>query len=119
MEYAVAVEASFDAGHRIPDHPTCNDQHGHTYQVTAGIIGPLLAGPDGLHRVRHSGQLQAALDGIARSLDLRDLDHMMAGSVTVPETIAAWILERIPECDEIKVRVGWRGETGLARRTRR
>ena len=73
----------------------------------------------GVRRVRDSDSMQEALDAVTAELDLRDLGEMMIGSETVPETIAAWILERLPGADTVEVEMGWRRETGWARRTRR
>jgi hypothetical protein len=69
--------------------------------------------------VKLSHDLQDQLEAVVAELDRRDLDVMMVGSVTVPEIIAGWILERLPNADWVEVEVGWRGETGRARRTKR
>jgi len=32
---------AFEAGHFIPDHPTCGQIHGHSYKVTLEVEGPI------------------------------------------------------------------------------
>lgn len=119
MDFALKYRMSFDASHQVPGVDGCDKPHGHTYRVTACIEGPLMQEEGRVRRVKMSYDLQRQLDEIGAELDERDLDKMMVGSVTVPEVIAGWILERLPNADWVEVEVGWRGETGWARRTKR
>lgn len=111
--------SQFDASHQVAGVAGCDRPHGHTFEVTASVEGPLLSEGSGVKRVARSEGTQQALDAITAELDRRDLDAMMPGSLSIPEVIAAWILERLPDCSEVQVEMGWRRETGKAKRYRR
>lgn len=119
MDYALRYHAQFDASHRVDGVDGCDRYHGHTFSVMAAIEGPLLAEEGGVRRVAFSDEIQGQLDAATAQLDRRDLNEMMVGSVPIPETIAAWVLERIPNADWVEVEMGWRRETGWARRNKR
>jgi 6-pyruvoyl-tetrahydropterin synthase len=67
------------ASHALPTEPGCERQHGHSYLVTGGK------------------QLQEELDRLLVEIHHKDLDTMMPGSITTPEGIAAWIVERLSQ----------------------
>lgn len=119
MDYVLVYHSQFDASHQVTGVPGCDRQHGHTFHVTAYVSGPLLAEAGGTKRVARSEGVQDQLDAITAELDRRDLDVMMPGSISTPETIAAWFLERLPDCSQVDVEMGWRRETGWATRNKR
>lgn len=119
MDFAYRVHSSFDASHRVEGVKRCERLHGHTFDVTASIEGPLMAEADGVKRVRLSETLQEELDAITAELDHRDLNEMMVGSIPIPEVIAGWILERLPNADWVLVKMGWRRTVGWAKRNKR
>lgn len=118
MLYALRFHSRFDASHHV-DIEGHDRPHGHTFEIEAGVYGDLMTESGGSRRVSRSEYIQEKLDAIAAELDLRDLNAMMIGSDPVPEVIAAWILERIPDADYVQVEMGWRRETGWAKRTKR
>jgi 6-pyruvoyl-tetrahydropterin synthase len=119
MLYARNFKSQFDAGHLTLGVPGHDRPHGHTFEVEVGIEGPLLAEEGGISRVARSDGIQERLNDICFELDGRDLDAMMPGSFPVPEVIAAWFLERLPDADFVQITMGWRKEVGWARRTKR
>jgi len=117
--YAREFRSWFDASHLTSGVIGHERPHGHTFEVEVGIEGPMLSEEGGIRRVARSDGVQASLDAICAELDGRDLDVMMIGSFPVPEVIAAWFLERLPDVDYVKITMGWRKEAGWARRTKR
>lgn len=118
-DHAVLVHSAFDASHQIEDDPLCGRDHGHTFHVTACVEGILERDESSIWRVFGTEDLQQRLDSVTRELDLRDLNAMMPGSTPIPETIAAWILERITDADYVEVEMGWRRLTGRASRNKK
>lgn len=118
VDYALTYEAWFDASHQELRVPTCDGLHGHTYHVVASVEGDLEPDDNDVHRVQWYDTI-ADLHKLASELDHRHLNDMLPGVVTIPETIAAWFLERLPQADWVEVKEGWRGPTGKARRNKR
>lgn len=118
VDYALTYEAFFDASHQELSVPGCDGLHGHTYEVRIAVEGPLEQDENNVHRVQWYDTIQDLVD-VARELDHRHLNDMLPGVRTVPETIAAWFLERFPQADYVEVKQGWRGPTGKARRNKR
>src|SRR5574343_875044 len=108
VDYALTYDAFFDASHQELLVPGCDGLHGHTYEVHATVEGPLEPDDDGVHRVQWYDSI-AQLQRLADELDHRHLNDMIPGSVTIPETIAAWFLERLPQANRVEVKEGWRG----------
>jgi 6-pyruvoyl-tetrahydropterin synthase len=119
VEYALRFRSRFDASHIAEGVAGHERQHGHTFDVEVSVSGALELQPGGARRAVDADVIQATLDAICRELDLRHLNDMMVGSDPVPEVIAGWFLERIPMAEWVTVKMGWRGETGWAKRTRR
>lgn len=119
-DYSVTVQAYFDASHVVEDMAGCSTLHGHTWLVRAAIEGPLEQDENGLYRVRELDVLpQHALDLLMQELDGRHLNDMLPATLTTPEGVAAWFLERLPTMDYVEVEMGWRKQTGRARRNKR
>lgn len=119
VDYALTAHASFDASHTVAGDSLCGGDHGHTFRVSATVVGDLEREESGLWRVHQTVTLQVDLERIAAELDGRNLNAMMVGSVTVPETIAAWFLERLAYADYVDVEMGWRRISGRARRNKK
>ena len=91
MQYTATVEASFDAGHLLPEHPQCGRLHGHHYRVLATAEGLMKrTGPP-----VDITELHTALTGVSGELDGRNLNEMLPGVVTTPHGIARYIMERL------------------------
>jgi 6-pyruvoyl-tetrahydropterin synthase len=119
VDYALTAHAYFDASHTVLGDQMCGAAHGHTFHVSATVVGGMEREGTGLWRVHQTETLQQDLDRIARELDNRDLNAMMVGSAPVPETIAAWFLERLAYADYVDVEMGWRKVTGRATRNKK
>ena len=91
--YEVYVAASFEAAHRLRgDFGPASRTHGHTYRLEAVVRGEDLAEDGTLLDI---GQLRGAVEGIAASLDYRDLDEVpgLAGKNTTAEVVAGFCWE--------------------------
>lgn len=117
--HAVLVHGAFDASHQVEGDLRCGKPHGHTFRVSVCVDGILEKDEAGIWRVFGTEDLQDRLDTIVAELDLRDLNAMMPGSTPIPETIAAWVLERITDADYVEVEMGWRRLKGRASRNKR
>lgn len=118
VDYAYTAQAYFDASHRVEGYPGCNAPHGHTWRVRATVIGGLERDAQNIFRTNLSEDLQDELARICEELDERDLDAMV-GVVSIPEVVAAWFLERLPDVDVVEVEMGWRKAQGTARRNKK
>ena len=91
MEFKFTAERVFDASHEEEACPHGSRLHGHHWKVSASIqsrFDPI------------KGRLAVSLlgDDLARllaELDGRHLNDMLPGTHTMPENIAAWVLERL------------------------
>ena len=118
VDYALAYTVQFDASHQLPDVPKCAALHGHTYTVTATVVGNLEPDENDIPRVQYAETLDDLMR-IAVELDDRHLNDMIPGSITVQEVLAAWFLERLSDADYVEVVQGWRKVTGRATRNKR
>ena len=118
VDYALTYDAFFDASHQELSVSGCEGLHGHTYEVHVTVEGDLEPDDNDVHRVQWYDTI-AGVQRVAGELDHRHLNDMLPGSVTIPEIIAAWFLERLPQADYVEVKQGWRGPTGRARRNKR
>ena len=93
--FEITKSASFDAAHRLPGGPADGPYtrlHGHSFQVEATLRGPATA-PVGW--VEDLGQLDAALRGVAASLDHSFLnDHDGLESPTL-EALCVFFADRL------------------------
>ena len=88
--YEVYVAAGFEAAHRLNgDFGPATRTHGHTYRLEAIVRGGSLA-EDGT--LLDMGRLRETVDGVAASLNYRDLDEVpgLAGKNTTAEVVAAF-----------------------------
>jgi len=92
---------SFDAAHQLPNHDgKCAREHGHTYQVTIEVEGPIeeAGGVSSEGMVLDYGQLDALWKThLEPALDHQDLNVTIGGECwpTTAENIAAWMLKRL------------------------
>lgn len=93
--YEVYVAAAFEAAHRLKgDFGPASRTHGHTYRLEAIVRGGELAEDGTLLDI---GKLRDTVDGIAASLDYRDLDEVpgLAGENTTAEVVAGFCWDGI------------------------
>jgi 6-pyruvoyltetrahydropterin/6-carboxytetrahydropterin synthase len=93
--YEVYVAAAFEAAHRLRgDFGPASRTHGHTYRLEAVVRGADLAEDGTLLDI---GGLRETVDGVAASLDYRDLDEVpgLAGKNTTAEVVAGFCWDRI------------------------
>lgn len=93
--YEVYVAAGFEAAHRLKgDFGPAARTHGHTYRLEAVVRGETLAANGTLLDV---GELRGVVDGVAASLDYRDLDEVpgLAGKNTTAEVVAGFCWDEI------------------------
>lgn len=93
--YEVYVAAAFEAAHRLKgDFGPASRTHGHTYRLEAIVRGERLAADGTLLDI---GRLREAVEGVAASLDYRDLDEVpgLAGKNTTAEVVAGFCWEGI------------------------
>lgn len=102
MDVQTIARRHIGASHTLPGEPGCDRLHGHSYLVTAVAEGPFE--PKTGHAVGGKG-LQEALDALLVELHQKDLDTMMPGSITTPEGIAAWLVERLSQRIDRLVRI--------------
>lgn len=94
--YEVYVAAAFEAAHRLRgDHfgPAART-HGHTYRLEVLVRGEKLAEDGTLFDI---GELRETVDGVAASLNYRDLDEVpgLAGKNTTAEVVAGFCWDGI------------------------
>ena len=88
--YEVYVAAGFEAAHRLKgDFGPASRTHGHTYRLEAIVRGQSLAEDGTLLDI---GGLRETVDGVAASLNYRDLDEVpgLAGKNTTAEVVAGF-----------------------------
>ncbi len=88
--YEVYVAAAFEAAHRLKgDFGPASRTHGHTYRLEAIVRGGTLAEDGTLLDI---GGLRETVDGVAASLNYRDLDEVpgLAGKNTTAEVVAGF-----------------------------
>jgi 6-pyruvoyltetrahydropterin/6-carboxytetrahydropterin synthase len=95
--YEVYVAARFEAAHRlVGDFGPASRMHGHTYRMEAVLRGRRLQDDGTLYDV---GELRRAVDGLAASLDYRDLNEVpgLADINTTAEAVADYCWEMLAE----------------------
>ena len=95
MDYLVWVQINFLSVHRLKSPPCDQDVHAHAYSIRAyadGVYDPTRNLPD----------LHEALIQIRSELYGHDLNLMLIGTISTPEGIAAWALDRL-QCAAVRV----------------
>jgi 6-pyruvoyltetrahydropterin/6-carboxytetrahydropterin synthase len=88
-------EFTFDSAHLLPNAPDghkCRRLHGHTYQVSVHVAGPV--DPE-RGWILDFADIEAAFDPIYEALDHRFLNDIAGLSNPTSEHLAAWIWERL------------------------
>jgi len=90
MMYKLRVRTSFEAGHYLPWHQKCCEQHGHTYYCRF-VVGSEQLDENGI--VMDLGVLKALCEGIVGQLDHKNLNDRF-DSPTV-EVVARWLYREL------------------------
>jgi 6-pyruvoyltetrahydropterin/6-carboxytetrahydropterin synthase len=107
--YEISVSAQFEAAHRlVGDFGPATRLHGHTYRMEVVVRGQDLQGDGTLYDL---GVLKEAVQGLAASLDYRDLDEIpdLENVNTTAENVAGYCWERLAPAlqglDSLAVRI--------------
>jgi 6-pyruvoyltetrahydropterin/6-carboxytetrahydropterin synthase len=95
--YEVYVAAGFEAAHRlVGDFGPASRMHGHTYRMEAVLRGRRLQDDGTLYDI---GELRKSVDGLAASLDYRNLNEVpgLADVNTTAEAVADYCWGRLAE----------------------
>lgn len=91
MEFKFTAEKSFDASHTEENCPLGPRLHGHRWRVSASHTARF-----DLNKGRLSpSTLPYDLIQLLGEVNGRDLNEMLPGTHTMPENIAAWVMERL------------------------
>lgn len=93
--YEIFVAARFEAAHRlVGDFGPASRMHGHTYRMEVIVRGEHLGDEGTLYDI---GELGQAVEGLAASLDYRDLNEVpgLAGVNTTAEAVADFCWEKL------------------------
>ena len=93
--YEIFVAAQFEAAHRlVGDFGPASRMHGHTYRMEVIVRGEHLGDEGTLYDI---GELGQAVEGLAASLDYRDLNEVpgLAGVNTTAEAVADYCWENL------------------------
>jgi 6-pyruvoyltetrahydropterin/6-carboxytetrahydropterin synthase len=92
----------FEAAHHLPHLPDghkCKRLHGHNYRVEIVVRGQL----DSRGFVRDFAEIDAEVAPLLAQVDHRLLNEVAGLENPTAEIIAAWFLERIPDCERVRV----------------
>jgi 6-pyruvoyltetrahydropterin/6-carboxytetrahydropterin synthase len=98
----IARTYRFEAAHLLPLVPEghrCRNLHGHNYRVTIVLRGSL----DARGFVRDFAEIDSVVEPLLRQLDHRLLNDLAGLENPTAEIIAAWFLNRIPDCERVCV----------------
>ena len=93
--YEIFVAARFEAAHRlVGDFGPASRMHGHTYRMEVIVRGEHLGDEGTLYDI---GELGQAVEGLAASLDYRDLNEVpgLAGVNTTAEAVTDYCWENL------------------------
>jgi 6-pyruvoyltetrahydropterin/6-carboxytetrahydropterin synthase len=92
----------FEAAHYlplVPDGHKCKRMHGHSYRVDVVMSGSL----DRRGFLADFAELDAAVLPLIAKVDHRVLNDIAGLENPTAELIAAWLLERLPACESVRV----------------
>jgi 6-pyruvoyltetrahydropterin/6-carboxytetrahydropterin synthase len=92
----------FESAHRLPHLPDghkCKSLHGHTYRLTVVVRGRL----DDRGFVKDFAEIDAEVRPLLELVDHRLLNDVEGLENPTAEVIAAWFLERIADCESVRV----------------
>jgi 6-pyruvoyltetrahydropterin/6-carboxytetrahydropterin synthase len=93
---------TFEAAHhlpRLPDGHRCRRLHGHNYRVEIVVRGRV----DARGFVKDFAEIDAAVQPLLEQVDHRLLNDVKGLENPTAEIIAAWFLERIADCERVRV----------------
>jgi 6-pyruvoyltetrahydropterin/6-carboxytetrahydropterin synthase len=92
----------FEAAHHLPllpDGHKCKRMHGHSYRVDVVVRGAL----DARGFVSDFAEIDAEVQPLIARIDHRVLNDIEGLENPTAELIAAWLLERLPACESVRV----------------
>lgn len=92
----------FEAAHylpKVPDGHKCKNLHGHNYRVEIVISGKL----DERGFVKDFAEIDDEIAPLLKQVDHRLLNDVEGLENPTAEIIAAWFLERISDCESVRV----------------
>jgi 6-pyruvoyltetrahydropterin/6-carboxytetrahydropterin synthase len=92
----------FEAAHhlpKLPDSHKCKRLHGHNYRVEIVVGGR----PDSRGFVKDFAEIDAEVVPLIEAVDHRLLNDVTGLENPTAEVIAAWFLDRIPDCERVRV----------------
>ena len=90
--YKLRVRAHFEAGHYLPWHPKCKEQHGHTYYCQF-VVGSEQLNENGI--VMDLSVLGAICRGIVGQLDHTNLNDSFENPTV--EVVSEWLYQGLAE----------------------
>ena len=92
----------FEAAHylpRVPQGHRCRNLHGHNYRVTIVLRGSL----DARGFVKDFAEIDSVVEPLIAQVDHRLLNDVEGLENPTAEIIAAWVFNRIPNCERVCV----------------
>lgn len=92
----------FESAHRLPRLPPthkCHHMHGHNYRAAIVVAGTL----DERGFVKDFAEIDAEIMPLIAALDHKVLNDVPGLENPTAEIIAAWLFERIPGCESVRV----------------
>lgn len=92
----------FESAHHLPHLPEghkCRNLHGHNYRMEVVVRGTL----DARGFVKDFAEIDADLAPLIKMVDHRLLNEVPGLENPTAEIIAAWFLERIADCESVRV----------------
>lgn len=92
----------FESAHRLPHLPDghkCKNLHGHNYRMEVVVRGTL----DERGFVKDFAEIDAHVAPLIKMVDHRLLNEVPGLENPTAEIIAAWFLERIADCERVRV----------------
>jgi 6-pyruvoyltetrahydropterin/6-carboxytetrahydropterin synthase len=92
----------FEAAHHLPLLPEghrCRNLHGHNYRVSVVVRGT----PDARGFVKDFAEVDAVVLPLVEQVDHRLLNDIEGLENPTAEVIARWFLDRIPDCERVRV----------------
>jgi 6-pyruvoyltetrahydropterin/6-carboxytetrahydropterin synthase len=92
----------FESAHflpRLPDGHKCRNLHGHNYRMEVVLRGAL----DERGFVKDFAEIDAEIAPLLKIVDHRLLNDVPGLENPTAETIAAWFLERIADCERVRI----------------
>lgn len=105
MESFIRVSHSFNGRHTLRNHPGCGRDCGHEWKVELLISGS--EDPERWQMPVNELRVITTLEDIAKELDGKDIDKMIAPAVSSPMGIAHWYYERLASKYDVREVTVW------------